>query len=206
MPEPLRRSLPALVAILCACSGPPRELVEAAQYRNWRRAQPVEPRFDREVERDPETGQRLVDRGYVEVPGGTRLNHGVHRTWYPNGQPASLREFADGDPIGTWWTWWRVSGLLRSAYEYDPDRATPMSWWHANGRPASSGLALLGKREGPWRFWHENGRLKSEGSFVGGRRNGPWVFYDEDGEWTERGDYRADKRVGSWEFRGAMNR
>ena len=181
------------------------EVIASAFERNARNMRPSEPEEARVVERDPVTGERTADRSFLDTQEGTRLNHGVHRTWYADGMPETLRSYVSGLPTGVWWTWWRT-GALRSAYVFDPDRPTRMTWWHANGLLASEGLARNGTRTGPWRYWHENGELKSEGEFVGGRQSGPWVLYGEDGEWRERGRFLKGRRVGQWEFAGREGR
>ncbi|MEC7233299.1 MAG: hypothetical protein VX015_06370 [Planctomycetota bacterium] len=175
--------------------------VALAMSRNQRKARAEGPRPEREVKRDPRTGQVLEDRRRTSYgPRGYR-NEGPQRTWYPGGAPESFREFAGGEPTGHWVTWWRT-GSLRSSYVFDPDRDTRMVWWHANGVVASEGMARMGQRVGPWEYRWEHGAMKSEGSYVGGRRDGPWTFYDEDGEWTERGRFVSGDRVGDWEVRG----
>lgn len=174
-------------------------VVAAAFQRNARRQAPSEPRLEREVSGQQDSGAPLEERSYLRLPDGQRPNHGVHSTWYPDGSPRTRRGYHLGDPVGVWWSWWQ-NGALRSSHTFDPERATTMVWWHANGFLASEGMARQGVRTGRWRTWHENGSLESEGDYVGGQRVGEWVFYDEEGEWTERGRFVNGRRVSGWEF------
>ncbi|MGD2019326.1 MAG: hypothetical protein PVJ89_14485 [Planctomycetota bacterium] len=188
------------VAALGAGCGPRYEGIIASAFdRNARRQGPAQPRLEREVSGEQDSGAPLEERSFLHLPDGQRPNHGVHSTWYPDGTPRTLRSYELGEPVGVWWTWWQ-NGALRSAHTFDPERPTRMVWWHANGLVASEGMALLGVRTGRWRSWHENGEQESEGDYVGGQRVGAWVFYDEEGEWSERGRFVSGRRVGDWEF------
>lgn len=196
----MRASLLIAALCLCGCRSPLGDAIGQAEARTLRDRESRTPRTERVVVRHPVTKEVLEDRTIVLVDGVEVGSEGVQRTYYPDGSPETLRSFANGKPTGIWWSWW-ATGALRSAYVFDPKRATRMTWWHANGFTASDGYARNGSRVGPWRFWYENGELESEGEFVGGRRQGAWTFYDEEGEWVERGRFVRGVRAGEWEQR-----
>lgn len=188
------------LVLLGACQGPPSDVIALARVRNARKAAADRPRPTRLVVRDPLTGALLEDSGRIDMGSRGHVNDGVQRTWYPGGAPRALREFHGGEPTGHWITWWRT-GVLQSSYRFDPDRPTPMVWWHANGLVAAEGPARMGQRTGHWVHFWEHGAPRSEGDYAGGRREGEWVFYDEDGRETWRGRYVAGRRVGEDEPR-----
>lgn len=188
----------ALAAPLAGCRSKNLDATVAlAMARNQRKAALERPRQERDVVRDPETGQVLADRRRVTMGRKGFRNEGPQRTWYPGGGPETYREFRGGEPFGHWLSWWRT-GALRSSYVFDPDRPTRMVWWHANGIVASEGMALMGQRIGPWVYRYEHGVVESEGEYVDGLKDGEWVMYDEQGEWVEKGRYLGGERVGAW--------
>lgn len=138
------------------------------------------------------------ETGWLLVRDGTSVKDGVERRWYPDGTLEYERHWTRDRPAGLWRAWFE-DGTQRFEHEYDPKRATTMTWWHATGAISSAGPAREGVREGPWRGDHEGGSRAFEGAFVANRRHGFWIFWHPDGSVETSGHYLDGERVGVWE-------
>jgi len=164
----------------------------------------IEPGPQSEVRRIfyPGTDQ-LKKRYVVRIEDGRARKHGPEEEWYPDGARKTEREFADGEPAGTWRTWFPSSlgGGRESVVEIrDGVELAPMRWWYADGTPHAEGLGLAGVRAGEWTYYHENGAIAEQGAFTAGRRTGPWRFLYPDGSPRAEGEYEEGRRVGPWKL------
>lgn len=147
--------------------------------------------------RDPQTGVVLHSYVEVQLDDGRIVKHGREQRSWPDGTPRAEREFDEGEPAGTWRTWWR-GGDLRMEHVYD-GTPRPMRFLHEGGDVAEAeGEAVSGKRQGPWVFRHANGQLAARGEYSEGLREGPWEFFDEAGQRTQAGPFEGGERVGDW--------
>ncbi len=134
------------------------------------------------------TAQYLVDEN------GNEIRHGVEAQYWPDGSPKAHREFDRGVPSGHWQTFWQ-DGTVRSDHDIVPGQATDMTYFHPNGKVASQGQAIAGRRVGPWQYRFASGALSEEGSYLEGQRDGLWRSYEKNGALREEARYLAGKRI-----------
>ena len=157
------------------------------------------PRYQVKRTVDRETGKVSAECGMLLYPDRAPVKHGTETTWYPSGAKEWERRFKNGEPVGTWKSWYE-DGQARSEATFDAGVLGTMSFWHANGRLAAQGPARGGVRIGEWKFWHANGRLEEEGTYVENLRQGVWRAWSEDGleEWEVR--YANNQRISKTEI------
>lgn len=74
------------------------------------------------------------------------------------------------------------------------------TWYHPNGKMASTGIQQWNKREGLWKFYYEDGKTKTISTYKNDLNNGPWALYNEDGIQVEKGAHLDDEATGIWEY------
>lgn len=140
--------------------------------------------------------EREVDGGnerWCARADGTR--HGPYAS--TSQQLRSEGTFADGKMQGAWRIW--SGATLVSEIHYDRGAAHG-AWlaWTREGKPATRGRNLHGKRSGLWEWWHPNGRLKYRGRFSDDLPEGRHVELAEDGAVIAQGSYRKGQKIGRW--------
>jgi antitoxin component YwqK of YwqJK toxin-antitoxin module len=101
--------------------------------------------------------------------------HGMRRTWYPDGSTASETPFVHGKEHGIMHRW--------------GERDTLHTGRHVVG------LYVHGVMEGPWRRFYDNGQLCSESPYVNGLRNGTSRVWSRDGRLVLQREYRNDRVI-----------
>ena len=128
---------------------------------------------------------------------GRIVTHGAERSWFRDGQLEKELTFDDGVPTGVWRTWY-PDGSPRSELEMG-EEPRPMRFWYEDGTLEAEGQGVLGVREGLWTYYHRNGRIASTGPFRAGVEEGHWRYFDEEGNLEEEGRYEKGRRTGVWE-------
>lgn len=132
--------------------------------------------------------------GFLQLPGGREVPHGRDTSFYANGAKEHEREYREGEPVGTWRSWW-PNGNPRSEVPNGTSEPVLTRWWHENGALEWSGLARGGVREGAWEQFYANSALAARGNYVGGQQQGEWSFFDESGKLVESVSFRSGVRV-----------
>ncbi|MFM7295976.1 MAG: toxin-antitoxin system YwqK family antitoxin, partial [Planctomycetota bacterium] len=114
--------------------------------------------------------------------------------YFPNGQKEHEREYREGEPVGTWLSWWS-NGNPRSEVPNGTREPEATRWWHETGALECSGLSRGGVREGEWELFHPSGALAARGAYVGGQQQGEWSFFDDAGKLVESVVFRSGVRV-----------
>jgi len=100
---------------------------------------------------------------------------GTTMAWYDeNGQLALQRAFKNGEPIGTYASWY-ANGQQELRYAF------------GNGQPT-----------GGFTHWYDNGQIESQGSLQDGEYHGHWVAQHADGNVSAAGQFNAGHEVGDW--------
>jgi antitoxin component YwqK of YwqJK toxin-antitoxin module len=136
--------------------------------------------------------EQLKKRYVVQIEDGRARKHGREEEWYEDGARKAEREFAHGEPAGTWRAWHPTSlgGAPESLVEIgDGCELLPMTWWYPDGAPRAAGRGRGGVREGEWTYYHPNGRVADAGAFKRGRRQWRWHLYYDDGRPRAEGAY-----------------
>lgn len=68
--------------------------------------------------------------------------------------------------------------------------------YYKDGKPASRGTLVGGKRHGVWRSWYPNGALFSQTAYLKGAPFGRWSFYYPDGQRQARMDFAEGRLIG----------
>lgn len=191
-------------ALAAGCIGMPLPTGYLGRARPEPLAAPVQERQREFYRNDPSLPAR--ETSVLILEDRSKVKHGREFEWYEDGQVRSEREFRNGEPVGTWRTYFpdgSPESLVSFGEPGEPGesaRAGEMIWWHADGRVSSQGPLRGGVREGDWVEYHENGQKRAEGRYYGNRRTGTWTYWHADGSLAERGNYGAGGvRVGAWE-------
>ena len=72
-----------------------------------------------------------------------------------------------------------------------------ISFYHNNGKLASTGTLENGKPNGYWKNYYEEGNLASEGNRVNLKLNGTWKFYTKNGDIHKNINYYKGKKNGT---------
>jgi hypothetical protein len=109
-------------------------------------------------------GELRLRKEVLRHPDGAVVDHGLHTTWYENGQESYQGVF--------------VHGQLHGA-----ERA-----WHANGQLRTEANYVHGLRHGPRFSWDEQGRLRKVEHYAEDKPDGTWQVYQPDGslKWEGR--------------------
>lgn len=77
------------------------------------------------------------------------------------------------------WSSWDSAGTLREQGSYQEGyRRGFWTWFHANGKKASSGEYGANGMRGVWSKWSEEGKLIEEGEYRNELKHGIWTTYD----------------------------
>lgn len=197
----MKRASGALLAALLGCQSDPT-LPAPSPIPTGVFARPAptskEPRRETEEVRAPD-GTLLRKRDLLVFPDGRRVRDGVDEEWYADGAARHRREYALGEPAGTWRSW-HASGALRSEVHCDPATVGTSTWWNEDGTVAAQGPTRGGVKEGRWVHNHPDGSPAEEGAYAGGLRQGEWTLRYPGGALQARGTYRDGVRVGVWEL------
>lgn len=147
-------------------------------------------------------------------------------TTYADGTVWSEVELLEGQPHGSWNTYW-PDGSPRSVETWNRGVLDgPFGSWFEDGTERIQGLYQDGRMQGRWvvrfpdgsmrsedhwqngqrhgvlRMWHANGQLFTEDHYALGKLDGSHRIYFEDGSVREAGELKAGERDGLWrEFR-----
>jgi hypothetical protein len=177
----------ALVAVACAPDFRPAARHLGRTLPETPEREPVHER--RRIFFDAEHTRVRREWNVLILADSSTVADGRDAQYYPDGKLEYEREYARGEPVGLWRSWW-PNGAPRMEATYGTQEPQPMRWWHENGQLSSEGFARNGIKEGPWAFWHANGVKSAEGVYAGGRRDATWRYWDEAGEPVRR-DVRA---------------
>ncbi len=136
-------------------------------------------RLSGQMENGKRTGEWLVwsDAGVLI----TRENylegefHGARKAWSNEGILIFEGSFEGGQPVQVQKSYFAGGGPKTSqTYSTPGIQSGPMMAWHPNGKKASEGEMLDGKRQGKWSLWDESGKyLKAwSGTYEAGERVG----------------------------------
>lgn len=180
----------------------------------------------RHVERDPATGNVLVEGTYQAGlkhgrwkrywPAGQLmqdyayahgLRHGPERDWAENGTQVCEGENHRGKRIGTW-HWWHDNGAKRCARVYDDKHRQqgPFVHDHADGTPKARGQWLDDKPHGDWTWWDERGYEKLERGFARGTWHGAERAWFAGGVLAIQRTWRDGEKHGEEELYDATGR
>lgn len=115
-------------------------------------------------------GSKTLETGFEND-----MQHGIFKTFFPNGQVMDSCRKAHGRTEG-----WLVS--------YDEQ-----------GHPREKAEYRQGVKEGLDREYFPEGPVKSEIRYHQGRRDGPFTVWNPNGSPVTRGSYAADVPTGTWE-------
>ncbi|GEA09823.1 toxin-antitoxin system YwqK family antitoxin [Alteromonas sp. KUL49] len=117
-------------------------------------------------------------------------------TYYPNGQLASLDEFADGRRHGIAQKWFRDGVLsFESNYRKGVREGYTQSWWY-NGNIRSSTFFEAGKAQGEAWSWYRNGNKFKRYNFVDGQPSGIQQAWRLNGKLFSNFEYKNGRIFG----------
>lgn len=128
-------------------------------------------------------------------PGTTAVRHGPSRSWYPDGRPASVGAYADGQRTGHWW-FWTSDGRLEK--EGDFLNGAEVGYWtlyREDGTVLSEGPMKDGGRHGVWVSYDATNGVPQEGLWVDGQKDGVWTEYDADGKALRERVFRLGRQI-----------
>ena len=118
---------------------------------------------------------QLKERGqFVETQEGQKVEDGVWKYWFNNGQLQSIASFKAGVPHGDW------------------------TLWNEDGRLLQQGGYTNGRESGPWTVFWDSGDLRMQGTYINALEEGPWTFWDVTGTPTMAGTFSAGQWNGLW--------
>lgn len=100
-----------------------------------------------------------------------RYDHGLHITWYENGNRKSEKQYEQGTPLGK---------SLK---------------WHPNGNKLGEGTYIDGQKHGEWIYYYEDGKVKMKGSYRNGGHVGIWTNWDDQGEVSCKNTYDENGKL-----------
>jgi uncharacterized protein len=124
-------------------------------------------------------GNKSTEYTYVN-----RIQSGVQKEWYENGQIRRRENLDTGDL-----TLWFANGQKR--YEGN-EKTKDFKEWYQNGKLRKE----RNSKDGLTREYYSNGQKKNEGQLIDEKRHGPWFFWDQSGTLTEKLVYEQGVRVG----------
>lgn len=187
----MRAPLLVTLALLASCTSDFQQSARMLGKGMERRAPQLERRtsyYDRERTRL----QR--EWGFLQLPGGREVLHGRDTSYFSNGQKEHEREYLEGEPVGTWRSWWS-NGNPRSEVPNGTREPEATRWWRESGVLECAGFSRGGVREGEWELFHASGALAARGTYIGGQEQGEWSFFDDSGELVETVAFRSGVRV-----------
>lgn len=100
------------------------------------------------------------------------LEHGLHKSWYPNQQVAEIRHYQEGKKTGSHSGFW-VNGQRKYLYKFVNDLYEDTQYeWYANGRPFSKRTYADGHERGLQQVWSTDGKIISNYEAKNGRNYG----------------------------------
>ncbi len=131
--------------------------------------------------------------GLAQVKDG--LKHGVHVTWYENGQKAQELKFKDANMHGSM-TEWYENGQKKVIWNYkDGKRHGSSTQWYENGQKLAEVNYKDDSVDGFNVTFHENGQKKAEFTYKDGKEEGLARKWNEDGKLTREATYKNGELI-----------
>ncbi len=159
-------------------------------------------------------------------PTGRRVNHGMYRFYYPNGQVREQLTFLHGKPVGRARHYHENGRLAHEVTFVEGQRQGTAISWDEKGDKYAEWQFKDDVPHGTWTWFYPNGNKVKQETFapvaretfvpgddgplgpVGGEmmerlfgsKHGPWLWWYEDGQVGIRGEYHDDEMHGRWEY------